>query len=186
MDHIQNQNKMKKAILSLAVFGMALQAQAQDMLFQEKIKEENIPDIVVTAIEKDFPDYTVTEYGAIPVEYVADEVYFNPNIGSLEDYDTFQITLKSNKGELTATYDREGNLLNTSEYLKNALLPRSVRNAVAKAYPGWEFVNDSYSMMGYKGGKERQRFRIVLENHGKKLRVYTDAKGKILNHHRNA
>lgn len=177
---------MKKAILSLALFGVALQSQAQDMLFQEKIKAESIPDVVVTAIEKDFPDYTVMEYDAVPIEYVDDEVYFNPDAKSLEDYDTYQISMKSNEGELTATYDREGNLLNTTEHLKDTLLPMSVRKAVAKAYPGWEFVKDSYNMMDYKGGKDRQRYRIVLENHGKKLRVYTNAKGKILNHHRNA
>ena len=177
---------MKKAILSLALFGVALQSQAQDMLFQEKIKAENIPDVVVSAIKKDFPDYSVIEYDAVPIEYVSGDVYFNPNIDSWDDYDTYQVVMKSNEGELRASYNREGNLLNTSEHLKDASLPMSVRKSVAKAYPGWEFKKDTYNMMDYHGGKERQRYRIVLENHGKKLRVYTNAKGKILNHRRSA
>ncbi|MBO0592671.1 hypothetical protein I2486_14800 [Cellulophaga sp. E16_2] len=177
---------MKTTILSVVLLGFAFQSYAQDMLYRAKIKVEDVPEIVVAAIDEDFPDYAILEYEAVPVEYVEGDVYFNPNIESLEDYDTFQVILKGNGNEMTATYDSEGNLLNITEHLKDLALPIAVRHSLAKAYPGWSYAKDTYTMVQYKNSKEKQRYRIVLENHGKKIRVHTNAKGKILNHHKRA
>jgi len=177
---------MKTIVLSAIFIGLAFQSNAQDMLYRAKLKVEEVPEVVVTAVEEDFPDYSIVEYDAIPIEYVEGDIYFNPNINSIADYDTFQMVLKQNGNEMTATYDSDGNLLNTTEHLKNTVLPIAVSRSVAKAYPGWSFAKDSYDMVQFKGKKESQRYRIVLENHGKKIRVHTNAKGKILNHHKRA
>lgn len=135
---------------------------------------------MVEAIAEDFPFFEVVEYDAIPVEYVVDDVYINKNAKDIDDYDTFQIKMKGKDGELMATYDSDGNLLNTTEYLKDTALPVNVRKSVAKEFPGWAFIKDSYKMNSYKDGNKRERYRIVLEKDGKKIRVHTDGNGKIL------
>lgn len=175
---------MKRIILSAIVIGLAFQSNAQDRLYQAKLKVEDMPEVVVSAIAIDFPDYTVIEYVAVPIEYVEEEIYLNPDIDSWNDYDTFQVRFSGKGGEVVATYDSDGNVVHLTEHLKDTALPIAVRNAIAKEYPNWIISKDRYNMVRYKDGKKRERYRIVLENHGKKIRVHTDAKGKILNHHK--
>lgn len=171
---------MKKLVLGLLFLGLSAKGFAQDVLFKEDLKPEEVPTVVVDAIAEDFPYFEIVEYDAIPVEYVVDDVYINKNAKDIDDYDTFQVKLKGNNGELVATYDSNGNLLNSAEHLKDTSLPLKVREAVAEEFPGWAFVKDSYQMNSYKDGKKRERYRIVLEKDGKKIRVHTDANGKIL------
>ncbi|WP_158976571.1 hypothetical protein [Cellulophaga sp. L1A9] len=175
---------MKTTILSIVLVGFAFQTYAQDMLYRAKIKVEEVPELVVSAVEEDFPDFLIVEYLALPLEYVEGDVYINPNIDSNADYDTFQIVLKEHGKELTATYDSDGNLIKTTEHLKNVALPYAVSKAIAKEYPEWKFEKDSYDMVQLGNSKAKKRYRVILENHGKKIRVHTNAKGKILNHHK--
>ena len=177
---------MKTAILSAVLIGLAFQSNAQDMLFRAKLQVKEVPELVVTALEEDFPNYSIIEYNAIPVEYVEGDVYINPNIDSNADYDTFQIVMKEKGKELTATYDRNGELIKITEHFKNVPLPYSVSKSIAKEYPNWKFEKDSYDMVQIGNDKAKKRYRVVLENHGKKIHVHTSAKGKILNHHRRA
>jgi len=177
---------MKTVILSAILMGLAFQSNAQDLLFRARLEVEEVPELVVSAVEEDFPDYAIIEYNALPVEYVEGDVFINPNIDSYADYDTFQIIMKEKGKELTATYDRDGNLLKTTEHFKNVALPYAVSKSIAKEYPNWKFEKDSYDMVQLGNGKAKKRYRVILENHGKKIHVHTNAKGKILNHHKKA
>ena len=173
---------MKKVVVfSLVLLGLGAQAFAQDVIYSEKIKAEDLPSAIIEAVQEDYPDFAIEEVEAIPVEYVEDDVYINRDINSMDDYDTFDVTLEGKGKELTATYDRSGNLISTNEHLKNVAPPAAVRSAVAKAYPGWVIKKDVYNMSSYEGGKARQRYRMELTKGNEKIHVYTNAKGKILN-----
>ncbi|MBD0776829.1 hypothetical protein HPE56_03395 [Maribacter sp. ANRC-HE7] len=175
---------MKKIIVSAVLLGLSFQSYAQKVIYQAKLKAENVPKVLVSAVEEDFPEYSIVEYDAIPIEYIDEEVYLNPDINSLSDYDTFEITLTGKKGELLATYDSNGNLLQITEKLKDITPPLAVRKAIAKEFPEWSLVKDHYSLVRYTNSKKKERYRMVLENHGKKITVHTDARGHILNHHK--
>jgi len=172
---------MKKVVLSLVMLGIGAQAFAQDVLYSAKIKKEELPELIITAIETDYPDYTMEEFSAIPLEYVDSDVYINRDADSVDDYATFEISLQGKGKDLTVTYDREGNRISTMEHAKNVAPDRAVAGAVAKAYPGWTIAKDTYNMTHYTGGNERQRYRLELTKGDEKMHVYTDAKGKILN-----
>ncbi|WP_149276284.1 hypothetical protein [Pareuzebyella sediminis] len=172
---------MKKVVLSLVVLGLSAQAFAQDVLYSAKIKEEDVPEVIIEAVERDYPDFTIEEYAAIPIEYVESDVYVNRSIDSVDDYDTFDITLEGKGKEFTATYNKYGDLISTSEHLKNIAPPAAVRNAVAKSYPGWTIEKDVYNMKSYGNGKARERYRMELTKGNEKMHVYTNANGKILN-----
>lgn len=173
---------MKKVVVfSLVLLGLGAQAFAQDILYSEKIKKEDVPAAIIEAVEEDYPGFTIEEMAAIPVEYVENDVYINRDINSIDDYDTFDITLEGKGKEFTATYDKYGNLISTYEHMKNIAPPAAVRSAIAKAYPGWFIKKDVYNMSSYEDGKERQRYRMELTKDNEKMHVYTDANGKILN-----
>ena len=88
---------MKKVVVfSLVLLGLGAQAFAQDILYSEKIKKEDVPAAIIEAVEEDYPGFTIEEMAAIPVEYVENDVYINRDINSIDDYDTFDITLEGN------------------------------------------------------------------------------------------
>ena len=172
---------MKKVVFSLLVLGLGAQAFAQDVIYSAKIKKEDVPEVIIEAVERDYPDFTIEEFAAVPIEYVESDVYVNRNINSIDDYDTFEFTLEGKGKEFTATYDRSGDLINTNEHLKNIAPPAAVRSAIAKAYPGWTIEKDVYNMNSYGNGKARERYRMELTKGNEKMHVYTNANGKILN-----
>ncbi|MFT4754294.1 MAG: hypothetical protein ACI85Q_001851 [Salibacteraceae bacterium] len=49
---------------------------AQTELFRMKVKKEKVPSVVIESISEDFPDATVTEYAAIPVSYIKDQIHY--------------------------------------------------------------------------------------------------------------
>lgn len=172
---------MKKIVLSLVMLGLGVQAFAQDVLYEAKIKKEEVPTVIIEAVETDYPDFIMEDFAAIPVEYVESDIFVNRNISSIDDYDTFKIDLSGKGEQFTATYDRSGNLLSTIEHEKNIAPPAAVRLTIAKAYPGWTLAKDTYNMTHYTGAKKRERYRMELTKGSDKIHVYTNAKGKILN-----
>jgi len=171
---------MKKTIVGLLLVGFVFQSYAQDVLFEAKLKKEEVPSVIIENIEEDYPDFIVDEYTAVPLEFIENDVIVDRNINSNDDYSTYQVTLKG-KGEiLVATYNKNGELLSTVEHGKNVELPKAVAHTLAITYPGWNLIKDNYKMVHYKGLNKHERYKIILENSGKKIRVYTDANGKFL------
>ena len=84
----------KVVVFSLVLLGLSAQAFAQDVIYSEKIKKEDVPAAIIESVEQDYPDFTIEEMAAIPVEYVESDVYVNRDIKSIDDYDTFEITLE--------------------------------------------------------------------------------------------
>ncbi len=168
--------------MSIVLLATALQSFGQEMTdYRMTVAKSDVPTPILKAVEADFPGARLVEFAAIPLDYVDGEVFLD-KIGAPSDaYDTFAITLDSKGREFTAEYQRDGKLISTMEQLKNVTPPPAVRNAVEKAYPGWEITKDSYSMVHHRDGKKKERYRLVLAKNRQKVKVYTDAKGKILN-----
>ncbi len=173
---------MKKTIIGLFLLGFMFQANAQNVLFEAKLKKEEVPDAIIESVNETFPNYDVEEFTAIPVDFVEDDVVVDRNITSNNDYNTYQITLKGKDETLVATYNKSGKLLSTIENGKDVVPPVSVTKAAEKAYPDWIIKKDRYKMIHYKGDKKIERYKLILEKGKKKKRIYTDAKGKILDY----
>ena len=172
---------MKTLILGVLLTGLSIQTYAQDVFFNESLKKEEVPTTIVEAIETDFPDYSITELAAVPVEYVEEDLMVNHNVDPNTDYDTYQLRLTEGNGRtLEAIYNMDGKLLSTVEHLKNITPPAPVRNSVSSNFPGWTIKKDVYRMI-YKAGKEtKEQYKFVLGKDNKTMRVYTDEKGDIL------
>lgn len=175
---------MKKTIITLVLIGFAFQSYAQDVLFEEKIKKEEVPEIVVVSVEKDFPDFEVEEYTAVPVEFIEEDVIVNRGIKSNDDYNTYQITLKNKNEKMTATYTKDGKLISTFAYGKNVLLPKAVRDIVATAFPKWVFIEDTYKMVSYNNGKKNERYKVIIKKGNEMKKVIVDASGNIISVHK--
>jgi hypothetical protein len=175
---------MKKIILGLFLVGLAIQSYGQDVLYQAKIKKEKVPEVIIEAIEEDFGDFEMVEFYAIPIEFIEENVYVNSNINSDKDYETFQITLRTKKGKLIATYNKEGEILSTVEYLNNTPPAQEVRVAMAKSFPGWVITKDYYKMTHFSGKQKKERYKLIIQKGKEKKAVYMDGKGAIIKVHK--
>ncbi|WP_203583820.1 hypothetical protein [Flagellimonas sediminis] len=172
---------MKNLIMGLVLTGLSAQTYAQEVLFKAEVNEKEVPVAIVEAVEKDFPGFSVTEYATIPLELIDEEVFVDTAHKPGSGYDTYQLTLNQGADRyLEATYNHKGELLSSVEHLKNVTPPAPVRNSVAQMYPGWTIEKDAFKMVHYEGKKAKERYKLLLGKNDKKMRVYTDEKGKIL------
>jgi len=175
---------MKKVIIVLVFLGFALQSNAQDLLFEAKVKKEKVPAAIVESVQEDFPGYVVEEYSAIPIEYIDEDIIVDRNIKSDNDYDTFLVKMNQKNETITATYNKEGKLINTSAYGKNVVLPVSVTKAVIRAFPGWIIEKDNYKMVSYNNKLKKELYKVLIKKANERKKVLVDASGNILSVHK--
>lgn len=100
----------------------------------------------------------------------------------VEDYDDFFVSFYIPKGEILATYDKEGKLTSTAERFRDVALPAEVRKAVGNRYPGWRITKDVYLVNYYGDKRESSKvYKVVLENGDKRIRARLNEKGEFLN-----
>lgn len=98
-----------------------------------------------------------------------------------EDYETYFISFYLPEGEILAAYDKDGKLLRTAEKYKDIRLPSAVAKAVVTQYPNWSITKDVYLVNYFSadGGSAEKKYKLVLQNGSKRLRVQVNEKGEI-------
>lgn len=170
---------MKKSVLILTLLAWGLQSFAQEVIYTATLKKEQVPPVVLKAIEVDFPDYIVDAYDAVPEGYDLVNVEEAAKFDS-ENLSNYQITISSKDQNMVAYYDEDGNLLSTVEYLKNIEPPVEITRSLASTYPGWKLSKTSFHMAKYQHGKTKEQYNLVLTKDGKKKHIHTDMNGHIL------
>lgn len=168
---------MKKIIIGLLVFGFAFQSFAQ-------IKTEKLSEVVISATNYKYLNKVGLTNAAIPVELLESKVAtFNVKDADFysDEYDTYEVSFYIPDGYILASYDKDGTILRTAERFKNVALPRTVIESVAKTYPNWSFAKDVYLVSYHDAsGKITKKYKIVLKNGDKRIRVKVDEKGNFL------
>jgi len=173
---------MKKVILiGFLIMGLIFQGMSQDVLFKAKLKKDAVPKLVTDAIERDFPDFTIRDISAIPIEFesVADEVIIN-RVDESGDYNTYEIKIRGKGRMIDVTYDKEGNLLSSYEYLDDIPLPKEITKKLAIVFPGWAITKSNYKLVNYKGTVKTERYKAILTKGNKKKTVYLDKDGNVI------
>lgn len=178
--------KIKTGIIALTLLGCAAQSFAQDrtkVIYKAELKKQDVPFTIIENVKGDFPDFTLDEIYAIPVEYVLDDVIVDTPINSKDDYSTYQLVLRDKTHEIKAIYNADGKLVFTEEHDENITPPIAVRNSIVKAFPGWTITKDNYKMTHLIGNIQKERYKMILEKGNERKKVYLDASGDILQEH---
>ena len=165
---------MRKLIVGLIILGFAIQSQAQ---------VQELSEVVVSATNYKYLTKVGLESASIPVSELEYEVA-NFDLKSADFYseeqDSYIVSFFIPEGKVLASYDGEGNIIRTVERFNNVKMPREVIESVAKQYPNWTFAKDTYLVNYYESGKISKRYKITLENGGKRIKVKTDVEGNFL------
>ena len=167
---------MKKVILGLLVFGFAIQSFAQ-------IKTEKLSEVVISATNYKYLNKVGLTNASISVELLESKVAsFNLKDADFysDEYDFYEVSFYIPKGYILAAYDGDGNILRTIERFKDVTLPRVVIESVAKRYPNWTFAKDTYLVNYHDSGKITKKYKILLKNGNKRMKVKVDEYGDFI------
>ena len=167
--------KRSKLILSLGVFlfGLAIQSFAQVML----------PEVNVIAVNYKYLNAADTKDAVLPIKRLEQEaaVFNVKNSAFYEDeYDTYFVSFYIPEGNVLAAYDKDGKLLRTVEKFKNVAIPVAVRQSVAKRFPQWSISKDVYLVNYHDSRGVTKRYKLLLENGDKRIKVKVDEKGDFI------
>ncbi|MFD1094868.1 nicotinate-nucleotide adenylyltransferase [Salegentibacter chungangensis] len=167
---------MKKLMLSLLVLGLGMQVWAQEPQVEE------LSEVRIKVADYKYLDKTNAQEVSVPVKMLREEVAkFDVKNSAYyqDDYDLYQISFYIPEGRILAAYDQEGNLLKTVERFKDVALPKTVTKAVASKYPKWSISKDVY-LVNYEADEgAKKKYRLRLENGGKRIWVKTDENGNF-------
>ncbi len=167
--------KLKLVLLiCISMFGFGKYAFAQ----------ETLPPVTVTSLNYKYLK-SVTDPNAAKNVNLLERKAASYNVKESEYYDDefeqYYVSFYLPKGQVLATYDKEGKLLRTAERFGNVVLPTSVRTTVTNAYPEWTIAKDIYLVNYHSGSNHiRKVYKIVLENGDKRKRIKTDEKGEFI------
>ncbi len=160
-------------ILGLFLFGFGIQSFAQIVL----------PEVKVVATNYKYLNAVGDKETALPVQMLQREAaafdlknseYYE------EDYDSYFISFYIPDGQILAAYDKDGKLLRTAEKYKNVKIPKEVAAAVATKYPNWTIAKDVYLVSYYDNEGVTKRYKLLLENGTKRMKVKLNEKGEFL------
>ncbi|MEZ4933215.1 MAG: hypothetical protein R2788_13975 [Saprospiraceae bacterium] len=155
---------------------------AQDELFYAKLKKEEVPEEVVTAVTEDFEDgIIVTEYRAIPIEVVEEGWYIREDkLDQNKKYDSYEVMLSGKNIEGRAVYDANGKLVSAVEKIKDAPLPRPVQKSLGKDYPGWAPSKDHEMITMNKEGQKKVYYKMKVTKGNEQEWITYNADGNLV------
>lgn len=150
------------------------QEEIKNDLDNEVLKMDELPEIVIKSVGKDFSVYLPDKNPDNKVKNLQQK-FIAYNLGKdYEGYENFLIVMETNDGSLTASYNSNGKLTRVIEKYQNVKLPSKVIYAVYKAYPGWQLVNDKFLYTQEDGDiiKKQYQIKIKKDNETRKLVIH--------------
>lgn len=173
---------MKTLIISFMLFLGGLAVQAQDVTVLDEARIFYAPLNVSVTQEGDSFTYKIDEastgqFAKDPIGFMKNNFDIHNFIAHVADknYDAYQVIFKSNYGSLVAEYDKEGNLINTSQNFKNVVLPLNMRRELHETYKGWTLTKTKYSARTKGEILANATYRVQLQNGRQKQNLKIDA-----------
>lgn len=106
------------------------------------------------------------EFEKDPIAFVKARFDISPYLikTTEEEFDSYQVTFKSTKGVLIADFDKEGNLVKTTQKFENILLPSELRKQLYKDHKGWAMVKNKFVAKGKMDKIDKAVYRLTIQN----------------------
>lgn len=166
--------------LKLSIFACILMAG----IGSETFAQETLPPVTVTSLNYKYLKSVADPNAAQKVNLLERKAatYNVKESDYYEDeFEQYYVSFYLPKGQVLATYDKDGKILRTAERFSNIVLPSSVRNSVTESYPEWTIAKDVYLVNYHAGSNHISKvYKMVLENGDKRKRIKTDEKGNFM------
>lgn len=171
-------------LLAFILCSLHIQAQDQEVLVDAtKINNNAIPKSVQDSLRKNFPNMTLKQVLKMPLKtYKANWNVSEDNVADLrdDDYNLYVLNITGKRGgNLEATYNQDGNLVEAKELLVNSRLPRTVSTYIVENYKGYLIDNDKIKRT-IRPDKTEQRIEVGVHKGSDKKRLFFDNTGNFI------
>lgn len=174
---------MKKIFIVLLVLGIGGSIYAQEtFLFTAKLKKNEVPKVILKAVDRDFINLTTVEFLSVPENFVA-PLSLDIDKDENSEYDSYMITFAGKTEKIMATYNKDGKLISTVDRYKTRSAPFQIYSTLGDLYPEW-IIKDGYKKMSIydtNGKVKKQIYKLALENGNRTRKVYLNKDGKLVN-----
>ena len=168
---------MRAILFGMLFIGLTSLSFAQEL--NDEAQEVVLEGVTVTALNM---NYLNEVHDAATPEIVKGletraagfDIKKSPNYN--DDFGPYKVYFSNSKGRIIATYNRNGEILASSEKFKDVILPIEVRNAVYSRYPDWTVESNVYLVSYYhrKGVNKMYQFNIGKDGMNKNLKIGVD------------
>ena len=174
---------MKNLIIGFVILGLTTLGFAQEASSGFEVALE---EVEVLGVNYNYLNAIGYMDAAVPVKLLAQKVasfdleYSNCLKADYEEQE-YYVQFKIPQGEILAVYDKDGEIIRTSENFKDISLPLAVSNAIVDKYPGWKISSDIYRVTYVKDGELNKTYKLFIEktNIGERV-IEIDENGKFI------
>lgn len=105
------------------------------------------------------------------------------NIAALYDIksDIYEVTFKTPKGKIVASFNKNGKIIKTNEVYENIRLPLSILHSIAEKFPQYTVLEDKYLVKyNFNSLNLKQEYEITLKKDKTLIKLKTNAKGDFI------
>ncbi|WP_324718961.1 hypothetical protein [Salinimicrobium sp. HB62] len=176
---------MKKLIVGVFLLAFIATGNSQILLDEAKVEYKKASmklDPATQTLVIQIPEKKVGEFGNDALVFMKNnfdiESFVKDNAD--QDYAEFQVNFLSDKGHLTARFNKDGDLISSQQKFKNMRLPHDVQLEIAQLYNG-ATVLGTKSFAHSKGWViDKEYYRIKLDDGERTRRVRIDRKNDRL------
>ena len=174
---------MKNLIIGLVILGLTTTGFGQGASNEFEVALE---EVEVVGVNYNYLNAIGYMDAAVPVKLLAQKAasfdleYSNCLKADYEEQE-YYVQFKIPEGEILAVYDKDGEIIRTSENFKDISLPLAVSNAIVDKYPGWKISSDIYRVTYVKDGALNKTYKLFIEktNSGERV-IEIDENGKFI------
>jgi hypothetical protein len=168
-------------VLCLSLFSVSYsQDKATVTKKTETAKIEELPEVVISQLKKDFSKYIPDNNPDAIVRNTQNEFLAYNLDNECKDFDEYLVTLENHKGSLVATYNQKGELIHVSEKYANVELPREVINSVYLSFPQWTITKSKFEYSQHEGQIVKKAYHLKLKKDNKTQIVMVSSTGQII------
>ncbi len=173
---------MKKVFLFVLMLGTVLQGYSQIVLREAKVvyvPEKMKVDPIKNSLTLEVNEKFAGEFQEDALEFLRKN--FDPVKLAADNrdkkFDRYEVTFKSDKGLLMASFDRDGNLISSFQKFKGVGLPPEVRSDLYARYGKTELLKTKYiaTSKSWNLDGEFYRLKIRSANGVDRLKMYKKA-----------
>ena len=170
---------MKNLILCLLLMGFISIGHSQIVLKEAKV--EYIPysmkvDPITQAVTLKIPENYYGEFQEDPLAFIEGNFSIEQFIKENEEYDfdSYEVNFKSNKGNVLARYDKDGEMVSTYQRFKNVNLPDDVKLQLLQMYRNSSILKNSHVVTSKKWMIDKEFYKIKIQDGDKVRRLRID------------
>lgn len=167
---------MKTIILPLILVFWMNTLHAQKVVKLDPVNVNYSSPEIVTTVNVDKLSFEVKEdyhhqFFNDPIRFLEDN--FDYPALKLSGYGDVQVEFKNSKGHLRAIYNKDGELVRTSQRFEDILVSPAVGIELYKKHKGWTMISNRYTAKGKfnKIDKELYKITLVKGNDTRRIRI---------------